>query len=317
MVEFRHRLVKMTETYQKILVPLDGSKLAEKALPYARDLAVRFGGEIILINVRLPAEDPSHPALEPYLKKIKENMDSQVHTLAKDEKINIHPVTVSVGDVARHPAEGIVDYATSENVGLIVMASHGHSGIKHWALGGVSDKVLHISNIPVLLIRAGRDGGKMFNKILVPLDGSELAECIFPQVTNIATGYDSSGIVFLRVVEPFFDPAPGERDDGGHVYTRKEVQEIEQRNEGAAEEYLGQVINQIGLEPARMQSEVLGGNVAETIINYAKNSGIDLIIMSTHGHSGISRWTLGSITERVLHYSELPVLLVRARECAL
>jgi nucleotide-binding universal stress UspA family protein len=310
--------MKLAEIYQKILVPLDGSRLAEKSLPYVQDLAVRFGNEIVLINVRLPAEDPYHPALESYLKEMVKTLEESTRGLSKSNKnIPIHHVTVSASNVIRHPAEGIVDYAASENVDLIVMASHGHSGIKHWALGGVSDKVLHISNIPVLLVRASRNEPSTFEKILVPLDGSELAECIFPHVTKFATGYGSSRVVFLRVVEPFFLPAPGESDDGGHVYSEEEIRKIEQRNEGSAVKYLRQVTEKVGLKRAIIHREVLAGNVAETIIDYARSNGMGLIIMSTHGHSGMSRWTLGSITKRVLHYSDLPVLLVRARESSI
>jgi nucleotide-binding universal stress UspA family protein len=301
--------------YQKILVPLDGSKLAEKALPYAQSFTVKFGSEIILLSVRLPAEDPYHPALKSYLGKIAETMKQYIHTFIKnDRQVQIDTVTVSDSYLVRHPAESIVNYATSENVDLIVMASHGHSGIKHWALGGVSDKVLHTSNIPVLLIRANSNNYDAFNNILAPLDGSGLAECILPHVREIALGYNSSSIIFLRVVEPFFHPIPGESDDGGHVFTEEKVKDIEYRNRGSAEKYLGEVMKRLGLKRTTVRSEVLAGNVAETIIEYAKNNDINLIVISTHGHSGMSQWTLGNITERVLHYSDLPVLVVRGHK---
>jgi len=302
----------MIDSYQKILVPLDGSSLAEEALPYARVLAARFGSEITLLNVRLPAEDPYHPALKSYLEKAVAKLQE-----TGGEKLRINTVIWSTNKLIRHPAEGIADYAEKENINLVVMASHGHSGIRHWALGGVSDKVLHISNIPVLLVRADRNEHYTFSKILIPLDGSELAECILPYITEIANIYDSSDVAFLHVVEPFFHPVPGESDDGGHVYTEKDVREIEHRNLSAADQYLEQIKERTGLRPAVVHHEVLAGNVAETIIGYSKSNAMDLIIISTHGHSGMSRWTLGSITERVLHYSDLPVLLVRTRECAI
>ena len=103
----------------------------------------------------------------------------------------------------------------------------------------------------------------------------------------------------------------------GHVYFKKEMREIELRNKRSAEKYLRRVTENIGLERSTINVEVLANNVAETIIEFAKRNAMNLIIMSTHGHSGMSRWTLGRITERVLHYSDSPILLVRARECFL
>ena len=309
----------MVDKYQKILVPLDGSKLAEKALPYAQDIAIKSGSEISLLNVRLPAEDPYHPILKPYLDKVANNLNRDIkNQMPKRKKhVEIYPLTVSGSEFVRHPAEGIVDYSLKEKIDLIIMASHGHSGIKHWALGGVSDRLLHMSNIPVLLIRAGGNSSNTFDRILAPLDGSELAECILKHVTKIAAVYNSSKIVFLRVVEPFFHVVQGEGDGGDHVYTEKEIHDIELKNKSSAKNYLEKVMDKVGPERSITKAEVLAGNVAETIIDYSRNNDIGLVIMSTHGHSGMNRWTLGSITERVLRYSELPVLLVRAQECSL
>ncbi len=309
----------MVDFYQQILIPLDGSKLAEKALPYAQDLAAKFDCKIILLNVRLPAEDPYHPALEQYLEKMANTLKRDIHNqkTEKNRHVEIDPVTVNTSDLVRHAAEDIINYAAREKVDLIAMASHGHSGIKHWALGGVSDKLLHISNIPVLLVRANTDEHNGFDKILVPLDGSELAECVLPHAQVIGIGYNCSRVTFLRVVESLLHSAQGESDGGGNVYTEKEVQEIEYRNEDVAKKYIRQVAEKVGFKRSIIHTEVLSGNVAETIIKYAENNDIDLIIMSTHGYSGMSRWTLGSISERVLRYSGLPVLLIRGEECTI
>ena len=291
--------------YKKILVPLDGSRLAEKALPYAMDMATRFDSEIVLIYVRLPAEDPYHPVLKSYLKKVADDIKEKTD-------IEINHAIVSVGEVVRHPADGIVNYASDNNIDIIIMASHGHSGIKHWALGGVSDKILRISDIPVLLVRADSEEKVSFNNILVPLDRSGVAECVFPHVSGIAAGYDSHRVTLLHIVEPHFLLASDYYDYGNQQYLIEEYQRIERMNKNAATKYLKKIMGKTGLDDSVVHIEVITGNVAESVVDYTKSDKVDLIVMASHGRSGVSRWVLGSIADRVLHYSDLPVLLVRA-----
>jgi nucleotide-binding universal stress UspA family protein len=156
----------------------------------------------------------------------------------------------------------------------------------------------------------------MYQKILVPLDGSELAECVLPHVEAIATGCNVGTIILTRVVEPFGLPVAVEYD----IYSRKEIEEewqlFELEERSVAERYLDQVADRFRKEGRYVQSQVLVGRVAESLADYAAENGVDLIVIATHGRSGIGRWVWGSTADRLLRSSCVPVLMVRAPGCA-
>ena len=158
----------------------------------------------------------------------------------------------------------------------------------------------------------------MYKKILVPLDGSELAECVLPHVEFIARGCASGSVIFVRVIEPTALPY-GPFTDGGHVITQAEATRIrteaDSNNKKSAEEYLNQIVSQHKYPGLSVQSAVIVGNAAESIADYATQNEIDLIAIATHGRSGISRWTWGSVADRILRSACVPVLMVRAPGC--
>ena len=157
----------------------------------------------------------------------------------------------------------------------------------------------------------------MYQKILVPLDGSELAECVLPHVKVISEGCDVPGIVLVRIVEPVHLPA-GTASDGMSIYTRQDAEKAREqddsRNKIEAEEYLKQISGKIGYV-SNLQTEVIMGRAAESITEYAEKNSVDLIIMATHGRSGVSRWVFGSTADKVMRSSSVPVLLIRAPGC--
>jgi nucleotide-binding universal stress UspA family protein len=156
----------------------------------------------------------------------------------------------------------------------------------------------------------------MYHRILVPLDGSKLAECVLPHVEVIAKGCDEPEIIFLRVVQPYFLPASGEQDDGGHTYTKEEHDKIKYENEGKARDYLVRVASLLDLINSRPRSVVLvSDKVAETISEYAEHNNIDYVIVSSHGHSGIAHLWWGNVTERLLHLICVPLTVIRAPGC--
>ena len=151
----------------------------------------------------------------------------------------------------------------------------------------------------------------MYQKILVPLDGSELAECVLPHVESIAKGCGVQNIVFLRVVEPFQAPSGEARS----IFTEEEIKRIDSENKATAESYLNQLINRTKYEGVNIQTEMISGRAADSIAEYATKNEVDLIIIATHGRSGISRWVWGSVADRLLRSSCVPVLMVRAPGC--
>lgn len=151
----------------------------------------------------------------------------------------------------------------------------------------------------------------MYKKIMVPLDGSELAECVIPHVQAIAGACHLPDIFFVRVVKPFRFQSTGEI-----MPTGDELRKIDEANIAEAKEYLSSLISRLEFSQANLQTEVLfNTGVAESLADYAASKEVDLIIVATHGRSGVSRWVWGSTTDRILHSSCVPILMVRAPGC--
>ena len=146
----------------------------------------------------------------------------------------------------------------------------------------------------------------MYEKIMVPLDGSELAECVLPHVEGLIKGCHVSNVVFVRVVEPITAPV-------GNVYVgREESRERESTRKSAVKDYLNQIVDRLKHEGTELHSEVLVGRVADSLADYTEKNDIDLILIATHGRSGVTRWVRGSIADKILRSSNAPVLMVRA-----
>lgn len=149
----------------------------------------------------------------------------------------------------------------------------------------------------------------MYQKILVPLDGSELAECVIPHVEALAQGCDVRETIFIRVAEPFRQPA------GDYVFNLEEMQKIDAQHKQACEAYLKKISSKFSKGKASVKTEVLLGRPAEILAEYAAKNQADLIVIATHGRSGVSRWIWGSVADRILRSSCAPVLMVRAPGC--
>jgi len=153
----------------------------------------------------------------------------------------------------------------------------------------------------------------MYKKILVPLDGSKLAECVLPHAEVVAKGCGAAKVTLVSVTErvqgyrAFEDPSqPSGQQLVPEAFGKKEEQ---------AQRYLGRIAKAMKAKGVKVGTEVLFGDPAEEIVIYAKHPGCDIIVMSSHGRSGISRWTHGSVADKVFRHSPVPVLMVRAPEC--
>jgi nucleotide-binding universal stress UspA family protein len=155
----------------------------------------------------------------------------------------------------------------------------------------------------------------MYSKIMVPLDGSELAECALPHVEAITTGCKITNVVFVRVLEPMQLPArlPAQGELGFQEKDRREIAEQRKKN---AEAYLEKILQKTALEGAVPSYEILEGNVAETLANWAEQKSVDLIIIASHGRSGVGRWVMGSVADRLLRSVCVPIMMIRAPGCA-
>jgi len=276
--------------YERILVPLDGSRLAEMALPYAEEMAGRLGSKIILLSVAGSTEAREYHQHQIYVEKIMGEIRHNAERYL--EKQTDKEIKVDSATLVGHPAEEIVNYADKEAVELIVMVTHGLSGIRRWALGSVADKVVRAAKQPVTLIRANapRDVCEkgILDKLLVPLDGSSESEVVLPYVEELASRLKAE-VTLLQVV-----PQPD------RVYAD-------------AEGYLGKVGDSLREKGITVQCEIKVGTAADEIIKLADETETDVVMMAAHGSSGIGRWSLGSIAEKVLQGGNTPVMLVRTQ----
>ena len=149
----------------------------------------------------------------------------------------------------------------------------------------------------------------MYKKILVPLDGSELAECVLPHVESITKGCGVETVVFLRVIDT---DMPSAIDA---YLTEEQRKEADHGTEMAVKKYLNQIVSQVQLGKVDLQTQSISGKVAESIVGYAAENSIDLIVIATHGRSGVSRWVMGSVADRVLRATCIPVLMIRVPGC--
>jgi nucleotide-binding universal stress UspA family protein len=153
----------------------------------------------------------------------------------------------------------------------------------------------------------------MYNKVLVPLDGSELAECVLGHVIAIVTGCQVSEVILLTVVEPYAKGLPS--TTWGGVISSEQEAALAVKSQNEAKAYTTKVEDKLRAEGILVQNVVVQGKVAEGIVDYAVKNQVDLIMMSTHGRSGPSRWALGSVADRVIRHSPIPVLIVSPEAC--
>jgi len=292
--------------YKRMLVPLDGSELSEIVFPYAEELAGRLDLEVILLHVHSSEEREAAPLYQAYIEHKVDILKSQSEEVLKKTGAGAKRTPVKVrGEVTSgYPAEEILRYADENNIDLILMATHGRSGIKRWVMGSVAEKVLQASKAPIWLVRAKVSAESIHDKwpkgeTLVPLDGSELSEAVLPYVKTLAKqqGAESMNVVLFGVSEPlvesgyYIPDVPMKMDDLKKYLAKEERQ-----------------LKDAGLS---VRSEVRKGRPAEQIIKYAREKPFNLIVMSTHGRSGLGRWVFGSVADKVLHTASSPILLVK------
>jgi nucleotide-binding universal stress UspA family protein len=300
----------------RILVPLDGSSLAEQALPCATTLARRLPAELVLfraiwISTDITAMlDESMAGLNAIVAQLEREADDYLATLIDQmEEAGLNACAV----VRRGPgAEAILDYARQANVDQIVMATHGYSGIKRWTHGSVAERVLQAAELPLLLVRASEQNQVAdwrqplhWRRVLVPLDGSPVAEQVLPAVSRLAKSCDAEVTLFQVPIAYVSGWMTGE--------WYLPIQGVLETAEEDAQAYLRTAAGRLEGQGVEVTTATAIGSVASCIVEYAAVNNIDLIAMCTHGRTGLARWALGSVADRVLRAGGKPILLVRAQ----
>ena len=299
--------------YTRILLPLDGSKTAEKVLPYGRFLASTLKLPVELLTAIDIAEIAKRISAEkaPYLNTLIENniRTSEQYLSGIARKFEDGSVKCTVEKGAAEDV--IIEKAAADKGTLISMATHGRSGINRWLLGSVAEKVLRSTTNPLLLIRATEEakteGEATLKSAIVPLDGSELAECVLPTVAELAKPLQLEVILFRAYTIPYSALAA---DAEGFYLVPDEELIAAMRDEAVAYlEKKAQTIKKLGVERVSTIAEY--GFAPDEIIALARKTPDNLIAMCSHGRSGVKRWVLGSVTETVVRHSGDPVLVTR------
>jgi nucleotide-binding universal stress UspA family protein len=299
----------------KILLPLDGSRLSEQSLPYGMTLGQRLPAELVLLSaVSIPSDvqealEKAGLKPEPLFEELEIRADEYLRALA--QLLSKAELSVNHVVLRSRAADAIVEYAGQMAIQLIVMASHGLGGLKRWTHGSIAEKVLQSAPVPVLLVRA-KEGmtqplpeAHPCRRVLVPLDGSKLAEQVLPTILPIAAALECEVILFRVLVVDTAGPFTGR-------WYLPQNSSFEAANQDARF-YLERLASRIEEQGIRVSTAIQVGPVAKSIVDYAEGHDVDLIAMCTHGRTGIARWALGSVADRVLRAGDKPLLLVRAR----
>jgi nucleotide-binding universal stress UspA family protein len=291
--------------FETLLVPLDGSSSAEIVFPFAEEIAVNFGSVLSFVAVTAPGSYELERICHSYLGRVREQVQTQLGNYQTDKVTKIYTHVLP-----GNPADEILRYAEALDASAIIMSSRGSSNRGPWLLGSIANKVARASKRPMIIIRAAADRTateqkKLFGRILVPLDGSIAGEAAIPFAEALAHSLGSELVLFY-VVEP---PAAWTGYGIGGAYA---IPQESETTKAYALTYLEGVRQRLTEKRLAVTVELEYGQPADLIIDYSKAKGIDVIAISTHGRSGIDRWVFGSVTEKVLHYGDTTVLVVRA-----
>jgi nucleotide-binding universal stress UspA family protein len=295
-----------------ILVPLDGSELAERALAPALGLVKHGGGKLILVRAATTHGIPGPDQADEQVRVITE-AEEYLKTMALELKGR--GVTAETGVPYGPAAEGILDEIRLRRPDLVVMATHGRSGLGRWLYGSVAEAVLGRSTTPILLTRAwhaeqpARSAAE-YERLIVPLDGSTFAEAALPLATELAATIGAE-LVLLRVI---FPPQEARYGENGRVlsYIDQELESLQTD----ANRYLAQIERRIREQypTVRTMIDVRLGLPVDGIVSASERAGATMVVMATHGRTGLSRLFLGSVAGAVLRTGEVPLLLIRPRQ---
>jgi len=297
-----------------VLVPLDGSALAEQALPVASSLAKRAGAALRLVHVHVPfAVDPIHveglPVLDEHLHSRRREHEQAYLDGVRDRLAEDVPTTVGLIDGP--VASALAEEARARRARLVVLTTHGRGGLERAWLGSVADEMARVSPVPILLVRPAATRPAPFRRIIVTLDGSALAEAIMEHAIAIARLDSGAEVVLLQVVQPL----PPVLVPQSVLVPESVKEEISHAGEKAAREYLEGVAGRVKAAGVNVRIRVdFAANVAAAIMDAAQAEEADLIALCTHGRSGLLRVARGSVADKIVRASPTPVLLFRPPE---
>jgi nucleotide-binding universal stress UspA family protein len=286
--------------FNKALVALDGSMLAESLLPWvAAFVPTAHSREVVLLSVIETGTPEQLHIAQGYLRDKADGLEE-----AWKERDSVMPsiTCIAVRSPELDIASAILRYAEDNGIDLIMLSTHGHSGINRWLLGSVAEKVIRGADMPVFLGRAYPEPAKApagLKHLLAPLDGSQLAEQALPYAEHLARSGPAE--VTLLYVEPAQEVA---------TLSRNPRASLREANRKDVEVYLDSIKSGLAGAGVQVQTKTRIGHPAEQITDEAEEESVDLIVISSHGRTGLARWALGSVADQVLHASPVPVLVI-------
>jgi nucleotide-binding universal stress UspA family protein len=319
--------------FNRILVPLDGSPLAERAIPHAELFARIFGANIILLQVLEPTSYHENPkAVDPlnwqirkaeadmYMQgialRIRKNLGEKANHNGEKKKSRVE-YSIREGKTA----ENIVDFAHTENIDLLVISSHGSGGLSRWNISSVTQKVINLIYLPVLIVRAYNqsnttEGINRYRRILLPIDSSRRAECSLSAGVELARNEIPAGVapgstvvktklVLTTVLRPPELPIP----EPLPVEISQLSDKLLELSHQAIEKYLGEMKERLPVDCDTCVVE--SPCVTSAIQELADQEDIDLVILCAHGYSGQVNWSYGTVARNYIEHGTKPVLVIQ------
>jgi nucleotide-binding universal stress UspA family protein len=294
--------------FKRILLPLDGSQLAEAVLPAAASLAEKLNAPVTLLHV-IEQKAPEAVHHERHLTR-PEEAEIYLKSLAKlsfpaGVKTKWHVHSTEVKDVTA----SIVEHAGEFEPDLIIMCAHGRSGIRDMLFGRIAQQVLAKGSTPLLLLQPMTSQRKAFNprRILLPLDSESIHDDSLPVAKGLAKAYNAE--LYLLCVIPTFSTLRGEEAATSTILpaTTSALLDIKEQR---AKEHLQGHLNELIGEGFRTSAEIARGDPVQTIVNVAERSQTDLIVLSTHRKAGIDAFWARSVAPNVARRTRIPLLLI-------
>ena len=300
--------------YRTVLLPTDFSPCANAALHQAVTIAERFQGTVTMLHVvAIHESDPSKiksiitSSSLPY-EKIITTAEEMLHT--KEGMIETPVLIEKVLLRGISPTSEILRYAAEHHPDLIVMGTHGRTGIRRLIMGSVAEKIIRLSNSPVMTVRCGKDGKPQgypnYRSILLPVDFSKASIKALWTASEIARNYGSK-LTLLHVAEaPDFTGYLESDDLDDEELSNSQIKE--------AEETLAEFLSKAPLSGIEVYTRVVFGRPGRKIVEFAHEEDIDLIIIPSHGKSGFEKLLMGSNVNKVVHRASCPVLVLKEKE---
>ncbi|HET8523067.1 MAG TPA: universal stress protein [Thermomicrobiales bacterium] len=304
--------------FASILVPVDGSPLAEQALPYAAALASKNTTIRLLLVLRDP--EPVRDLLgretisrEDVLNQWRDAATASLHQLAERTRQYagdlVFDVEVTVGD----PAEQILKVAQERGIDLIVMTSHGRGAAGRMVYGSVADRVMRNAPLPVMMIRpedaAPERGVAAIRRLVVPLDGSAVAAQALPVAKQLARHLHTP-VQLVSVIDVYRDLSPAAAY--GMAFSQQIYDEMETYAKQQTQQMLMKAAEHVAAGDVAVSWTVLSGPTAPAIMDTTRPG--DIIVLTSHGRGGLKRWLIGSVAEKLMRESPAPLVLLRAKD---